>query len=726
MRLTLLRRALSASVHHAPGAAPWCAALLLAGAGLGATVPAAASAHASASPGYEDEQDLAAAGATMVSIAAGRQQALRSAPAAVTVITAADIAAMGATDLSQALETVPGLHVLYANQGYTPIYAFRGIATNLNPQVLMMINGLSMNNSVTSNRGSDTGDMPLENVERIEVIRGPGSALYGANAFAGVINIITKSAEQLRGGQAGGRIGSWRGRDGWLQYGGALGPAQAAFYLGRNVTAGQDGRIERDLQSQLDAVLHTQASQAPGQVMQAQSGVTMGGELAWQDWRLRANYQFRKVGFGTGIADSLEAPVRGRHTRLNSELNYQKADWAPGWDLGARLEFSEAMQLQPETLPHVFPAGAFGGLFPQGVLGAPTYHIRRVGLSGTALYSGLAHHRLLLGAGYEDEDLYQVTEVKNFRFNPVPGAFPPLLPLPGLIDAANDAALAWLLPDRRRVNYQFLQDEWNFARDWTLTAGLRRDGYSDFGATTNPRLALVWDAAYNLVLKALHGRAFRAPSFVEEYPGVNPVVRGNPQIQPERIATSELILAWQPHTELETSLTLFHYHESSIIQQVANARGGGSTVQNAGSQTGRGLELEARWQPAPGLRLSASYSLQHSRAQQSGHDAGLAPHRHLAARADWRLAPDWQLGLSANALGARGRLPRDPRAELGGYTALDASLRREQLWRDWELRLLVRNLLDRAFREPDATTGNIPNDLPMPRRSAAVQLQRHF
>ena len=675
---------------------------------------------------YEDEQDLAAAGASMVSIAAGRQQALRVAPAAVSVITAADIAAMGATEINQVLETVPGLHILYNNQGYTPIYAFRGIATALNPQVLMMLNGLSLNISVTSNRGQVMGDIPLENVERIEVIRGPGSALYGADAFAGVINIITKNSDDLHGVQAGGRVGSWRTRDGWLQYGGDLGPVEAAFYLARNVTAGQDGVITQDLQGQLDARFHTHASNAPGPVYLAQSGVTMGVDLAWQDWRVRANYQFRKAGLGTGIADSLEPPVRGRHSRLNSELIYQKADWAPNWDVGARLEYSEFLQLQDDEAPLVFPPGAFGGLFPQGAIGIPTYQVRRMGLSGNTLYSGLAHHRLLAGAGYEDENLYKVTEVKNFMFNPVPGAFPPLLPLPGLIDAANNAALAYLLPARRKVNYQYLQDEWNFARDWTLTAGLRRDDYSDFGATTNPRTALVWDAAYNLVVKALYGRAFRAPSFVEEYPGVNPVVQGNPGVQPEKISTSELVFAWQASAELATSLTLFHYHERSIIKQVANQQGGGTVVQNVGDQSGRGLELEGRWQATPDLRLTGNYSLQHSRDAHSGLDAGWAPHRHVYARADWRIAPEWQMGLGANYVADRVRPPGDRRAALPDYTAVDLTLRREKLWHDCELRLLARNLLDRDIREPDTSKGNIPNDLPMPRRNFAVQLQRQF
>ncbi len=106
--------------------------------------------------------------------------------------------------------------------------------------------------------------------------------------------------------------------------------------------------------------------------------------------------------------------------------------------------------------------------------------------------------------------------------------------------------MVYLLPHKRSINYAFLQDEWQLATEWNLTAGLRHDRYSDFGSTTNPRLALVWNAAYNVTLKALHGRAFRSPSFTEQYSTNNPTNRGNPNLKPERIKMTELA----PHHHL--------------------------------------------------------------------------------------------------------------------------------------------------------------------------------
>jgi iron complex outermembrane receptor protein len=109
--------------------------------------------------------------------------------------------------------------------------------------------------------------------------------------------------------------------------------------------------------------------------------------------------------------------------------------------------------------------------------------------------------------------LYKTTETKNFTFV---GTTPMCVNLDCSVVTATQAnGLLFLAPHRRRSHYAYAQEEWGFAPDWNLTAGLRHDHYSDFGGTTNPRLAVVWDTAYNLTTKLMFGRAFRAPSFVE-------------------------------------------------------------------------------------------------------------------------------------------------------------------------------------------------------------------
>ena len=116
---------------------------------------------------------------------------------------------MGARDIDQVLESIPGLHVSTSAIGNNSIYQIRGISSDVNPQVLMLINGVPVTNIFTGSRSQAWGGMPVENISRIEVIRGPGSAIYGADAYAGTINIITKNATEIDGLELGASAGSF-------------------------------------------------------------------------------------------------------------------------------------------------------------------------------------------------------------------------------------------------------------------------------------------------------------------------------------------------------------------------------------------------------------------------------------------------------------------------------------------------------------------------------------
>ena len=665
------------------------------------------------------DEDLAQAfGASAeLSIATGNRQQLKRAPAVASVITASDIAAMGATDLSQVLESVAGLHVSVRFQGYSPIFSFRGVHTKFNPQVLILVDGVPINQAFVGNSNVVTGAVPLENIARIEVIRGPGSALYGADAYSGVISIISKSPADVSGAQWGMRAGSFNSRDGWVQYGGALGPVQTALYFGARHTDGPANLIEEDAQTVLDRVFGTHASLAPGPLSSNQDGFDLHAELTYSDWRLRTSYQHRNTAFGVGVLDSLGPFSRIPTSRLTAGLEYQRPAWIWDWDLNVLLEYVDARQMSSHPDPLLLPPGAFGNLFPQGVVGNPTFSEHNTGLSAIVQNNEFKRHKLRAGAGWRVEDMYQVGERKNFSTDP-------FFPLPqGVIETAGRADLVYLLPQKRTLGYAFLQDEWTLAPDWVLTAGLRHDRYSDFGGTTNPRVALVWDAAYNVVIKALHGSAFRAPSFVETQPGVSPDAKGNPQLRPETIQTNELVMVWQPRLDLQTTLTLFDYRARDLVRFVADpGQTIAKTAQNVSTQRGRGLELEWRWDAFEGLRLSGNYSLQRAR-NEAGKDPGLAPGRRLFMRADWRAAPDWHLGATVNHVARRAREPEDTRAPIADYRTVDLLLRRERLFGHWEARLGIRNAFNADAREPSFVPVNLPFDLPLPRRNFYLQLQ---
>lgn len=673
--------------------------------------------------GLEEDLGLAYGDAAMVSIATGSAKTLRRAPAVASVITAQDIAALGATDLDQLLESVPGLHVAINPINYAAVYVMRGMyGVPTSPKVLLMLDGVPIRSAFSGDKGANWAGLPLEHVARVEIIRGPGSALYGADAVAGVINVISKSAEEIAGTELGLRGGAFRSGDAWIQHGGSWGPMRLAAYLRGGSTRGQRELIAADAATRLDRLFGTHASLAPGPVNTGREGLDTGLDLSLGAWRLRQSLQLRvDGGTGAGVNSALDPTSVINSRRHVLDLSWAEAALTPVLGLGATFSVTRFQEGTPMGLV-LFPPGTRIGpnLFVDGMRGGPSRKERSYRLSLFANYTGFSGHVLRLGLGHEDIALYDSATFKNFLLN---AAGVPI-PTGPVIDYST---IQPHIPNAgRRNQHAFVQDEWQLGKDWALTLGLRHDRYSDFGGTTNPRLALVWDAAYNLTAKLLYGQAFRSPAFNEQY-SVNPVSIGNPRLRPERIHTTELALDWQVGRQQQIRLSLFRYALNDLIRVQANPPPAtGATYQNQGRLKGQGFELEGLWELNRQLRLSAQWSQQRSFDPLSGLDAGQAPHRHLFARLDWRAWQDWQLGAQLNAVGQRLRSAGDPRAPLAGYHSLDLNLHRPTAAKGLTWSAALRNLLNADLREPSPAGGTLPDDLPLARRSWWVEARYRY
>lgn len=665
-----------------------------------------------------DEEDLAMAygDTATLRLATGSTQTLREAPAVATVITAEEIAAMGATDLDEVLETVPGLHVSRSANSYAPLYVIRGVYTQFTPQVLMLQNGIPITTLYIGNKGNIWGGYPVEHIARIEIIRGPGSALHGADAYSGVINIITKSAQDVAGTHFGLRAGTQASRSAWVQHGGQWGPVDVAAFLRVGGSDGIQETVRADAQTRFDRLLGTRASLAPGHINNGNEAIDGNLELGAGQWRTHLGVKIRDhVGSGAGIASALDPIGYARSERYNADVSWTDTQFAPFWEVGALASFMSYAQIVPSPYQLFAPGANIGaGISGAGFLGAPETWERQIRLSAYAEYNGFIGHKLRIGVGHDDLDLYQTRERRNFYYTAA-GA---LVPLPGgeLRDFSNSQP--FLFPQRRVIDYVLAQDEWKLAKDWTLTAGIRHDAYSDVGSTTNPRLALVWDASLEVTAKLLAGRAFRAPAFNEIYGITNPVAVGNARVRPELVSTVEAAFTWQPRRDVQVYLSLFKYDMSDIIRNI------GGTYQNNGEQTGRGVEVEARWDVGRKLRLSANYALQKSLDVATQKDTGYAPNRHFYTRADWNLSGDWLCSTQLNWIGERKRPVGDLRDPVADYTTLDLSIGNVAKAREWSFRFGIRNALDADVREPSVAPGtSLPDDLPMARRTAFVQLE---
>ncbi|WP_426107009.1 TonB-dependent receptor plug domain-containing protein [Massilia sp. TSP1-1-2] len=675
----------------------------------------------SASAQATDEEELALVygDTSNVTIATGSEQSLRRAPAVASVVTAQDIAAMGATDLDHILETIAGIHISRSPNQYSPLYMVRGIYSAYLSQVLVLQNGIPVTSAYLNNKGNVWGGYPVEHIARIEVLRGPGSALYGSDAFAGVINIITKGPADTRGTEVGMRVGSFATRDAWVQHGGKLGPASVAVYLRAGRTHGFRSIIDADAQSRNDAIFGTRASLAGGPVNVGNDAIDGNLDISVDKWRFRAGYKGRdNVGTGAGIANALDPVGKSKSERVTGDLSWTDANLGEGWSAGAMLAGMTYKQTTPVDY-QLFPPGLRfpTGLFPNGMLGGPDFSERQLRASAFAAYAGWRGHNVRGGIGHDDLNLYDTHETRNFNYTA--GGVP--VPLSQTIDFSSTNP--FLFPQRRQVDYAYVQDEWTFAPDWTVTAGVRHDHYSDFGGTTNPRGALVWDASYNLTVKLMYGRAFRAPAFIESYGVANPVIRGNPNLKPETNHTLEAAISWQVRADTQLNLTIYRYAMSNIIRTVPNATPNtGATYRNTGDQDGNGMELESQIKVGKDLRVTGNYSWQRSIDKATGQNAGYAPRHHAYGRADWQFARAYLVSAQLNVVRGRARAPGDVRKPVADYATLDLTLHSERGRGKWDVTAALRNALNADVREPSPAPGlQLPHDLPMAPRALSLQ-----
>lgn len=657
----------------------------------------------------------------VVSIASGMETPLDKAAAVTSVISADDIAAIGATDLDQVLETVPGLHVNHSDQGFSPKYVFRGITTSNNAQALLLINGIPTTTMMYGNRGNAWGGMPVKAIERIEVIRGPGSALYGADAYSGVINIITKGPGSIDGQTVGVRLASNKTHGGWLESGQELAGLGVNLILEYQTTEGWDDIIERDAQTKFDETFGTSASLAPGPVNTGVDQLDARFEMGKNHWTLRAGIQDRgNLGTGPGLAQALDPEGQYSSRRLNMDYSYRWPNIAHDLDVEARVSYFNITQ-EPENNIILYPPGAFDGEFPNGLIGNPGYKEHQIRIDLSSVYRGFLNHRLHTGVGTFWADLYEVTEQKNFN--------PDFSPRDSVVDVSDDPTEIWM-PEADRTNYyMFVQNEWKFAQNWQLVSGVRFDEYTDFGSTVNPRAALIWATTDAITTKVLYGRAFRAPSLNELYVSNNPVFIGNDQLDAETIDTFEVGMSHQLTPRVLYALNLFYYEIEDLITAVPISGTIATQYRNAGQRSGHGGEFELSFNVSDDLSLKVNYAYQTAKDERTGQSVGEAPNHQVYGRTDWSLSPRWALSSQVNWVGEQKRTEADQREPVRDSTTVDMTLRTKGLWRGLDLSLSVTNIFDEDVRDPSPfsePTPAIPNDFPMPGRRLVGELHYTF
>jgi iron complex outermembrane receptor protein len=660
-----------------------------------------------------------------VKVASGISQSTATAPAVTSVITAQDIEVSGARSLAEVLRMVPGLHIA-TTSNYRPVYLLRGIGSSTNPEVLFLINGTPIKSPYSGNRGMFELTPELQHIARIEIIRGPGSAVYGADAFSGVINVITKTAQEIDGLEVGGRVGSYDTYETWILHGSRQGEVDIAASVQLKQTNGLDATIAQDTQSLIDAQMgralpnYQPMSNAPGALNLGAKKLDTHLDLNWRKWRLSFDYTDildQGVGMYVLMLDPL-GKVDSR--RYQADLAWHDPKLAEFWDVEAKFSYQ---QWKESDKLWYNPPGAVlpQGFYPDGVYQESTWHEDILHFETDVFYRGLSQHIPRFGVGASREESILASYRRNYgedsKGNPIPAGSPPVDFSDSSYSGANDI---------QRDNWHvFLQDTWNFAPNWELTAGIRYDDYSDFGSATNPRAALVWQTTPHFTTKFLYGKAFRAPTFQEMHLDV-PLLHGNLHLKPETIHSYELAFDWHTQENIFVALSLYHFDIKDKILPVLNI----SYPQylNQGEWKGSGAEVELRWKLTNRSSVLFNYAYAESQIKMPTQQYRETdyPRQTAYLRLDWMFLPDWYVDGQAYWSADYARLPTDPRSKMNDNFSVDLTLRYKKA-RDWHWNVAigVRNLLDAELREPSVVSF-MKGDYPLGGRTGFVELRYKF
>jgi outer membrane cobalamin receptor len=616
--------------------------------------------------------------------------------ATVCVITASDLRRMGARTIYDALAQVPGLAVGSGQFGENFI-AVRGLRSSWSEKVLLLLDGHLLND-VRS--GSATfqfiDDLPVDNIARIEVVRGPGSALYGANAFLGVINIITRLSQDIDTLEAtvSGEFES-------------TGTVARDYNLltGRPLGSGWQGGLNLNLLDAPGAELEVDADAfgRSGQADNHKERLDAQGLLSNGAFTLRGRYLQREAGDSFGGLNVLNSQSKQKVESyfLNAEYHIHPAE-------AAELILQAYVDHQDTANDYRLPAGsipATSPLFPWNGTGLIANLLAKESITGAEArfdYKGISGHAFTAGLAWRHEKLYDPRTIANY--NPAP--------LPQATDVS--AVYNWIDAAKRNISSLYVQDLWDIRPDLRATLGARYDHYQDFGATVNPRVGLSWQASPSLVTRITYGSAFRAPSFYEQHVKNNSEVLGNPGLDAEEIDTWEIGLRWTD-TRVQTGIALFH----SDIVKLIDIPSSDIQYQHLGDATINGVELEGRYRLQTGFKLCANYSYAdpdfngvEPQTWVARHQLNFSTDIPLAARLSWHIHARWQSETP--------RAVDDSRPSLDSVWLVDSAVTAQ--WQRWDFTAAVYNATDSDYAAT-APTATLADDYTAAGRSILLKVK---
>lgn len=627
-------------------------------------------------------------------------------PGMITILHGSQMEAYGATTVAQALNNVAGFYITTNNTG-DYVTTVRGIGASLTANNLkVMINGVPVNRPVDGS-ADWVMRLPLTQVERIEIIRGPGSTLYGEFAFSGVINVLTKKAN---------RAALSAGNDQHTQIDGMM---HHRFGSGLTLSANLNHR-ERDNsgdQTGVDNFYRQGLGHSPGDIYDHEQGDVVFVDSEYQGYRLQLHYTDVERGGWYGRNAALPEDKEPRkETVIN--LDFDKS-WSltPDLSLGINLNALQTDLDYATYLP--IPAGVSG----PGGNPIPADRFRQDKNSDESkrakLYlhwNGFEHHQVF----FEASQVH--SEVTDSSLTLYPDGQDPIYPGP-------DESLV-LEGAKRQLTSATLQDQWQILEDLELTLGIRHDDYDDWGDATSPRLAAVWRSNDQHIFKIQYAEAFRPPTLADQNPGPNtfPGVVYNP-LSAETLKSTELSYLYNGINTTFRS-TLFNIQVDNLIEFHLQP-GQPPEWRNRGDVNSSGIELEweqqlnREWQWLANLSYSDAEDKFEADQTLVGSVEWLG---NLGLR--WSASPRQQHSIWVNHVGTQegwDSIRPNRATEFDDYTTVDYcfSLTRVAGMEGLSLIASINNLTDREYSVL-ANPAQYPYGLPQGGRSGRLQLAYDF
>ncbi len=495
------------------------------------------------------EEQVLFADLPTVEAAALHAQTLAEAPANVSVITAADIRRYGYRTLAEALNSVRGFYTTYDHSyHYVGVHGI-SLPGDFNTRFLVMLNGHPLTDNIYNSNGFFGQDFALDMdlVERIEIIRGPTSALYGSNGMLANINVVTRSpvdAERLR-------VSTETDTGGQRKL-----VLSSSLYLGggANLLVAASAFNNRGL-SFPGAALGLEGGSIPN--ADGERGYHTFANLIWHDWSFTAyvnsRYKQAPLGAGTSLAgDSAQFLVDDRNVLASTFRRH-----AGGGELRWQFAYDQYRYHDRYDYP----------------VGEETQAVRDFN-RGDWLDTQIMYERPLGGVGPLTIGIAGFWELRNRQYNVADG-----------IEQDIDGR-----PDRGAA--LFAQQEWNVSPRWKLYGGMRFDDTRNFHRFISPRIAAVYQASPRTAYKLVYGRPFRNPSAFEQFYNDGGLsYAAAPPLHPETAHTVEASFEHQIARGLAMVVNGFHYRANGVIEAEALDN---SVYQyrNGGELRSTGVELE--------------------------------------------------------------------------------------------------------------------------------------